>query len=142
MRLWGRSACLLLWCLQSLVRVCLSSMVPCSLFHADLFTPSIAQTAVPVAFPQKDGCLCMLYLAVLSWPSSCLGLFAYGKFFLSVRFSMTRLIPVAASPSPCLSVFAEQDVFFPTLPSLSLYCLFFLFASNLLSDPDNPVNFP
>ena len=75
--------------LQGLVHVCLFSLFPRSLFHADLFTLSIPQTCVSVGFPEKEGYLCMLYLAVFSWPSSCLGLFAYGKFFLSVLFSMT-----------------------------------------------------
>lgn len=42
-----------------------------------------------MGLPEEDDYLCMLYFAVFSWPLSCLGLFAYGKFFLSVLFSMT-----------------------------------------------------
>lgn len=50
--------------LHGLVRVCLFSLFPCSLFHTDLFTLSVPQTCVSVGFPEKDGYLCMLYLAV------------------------------------------------------------------------------
>lgn len=74
---------------QGLANVCLFSLFPHRLFHADLPTLPIPQTCVSMGLPEEDGYLCMLYFAVFSWPLSCLGLFAYGKFFLSVLFSMT-----------------------------------------------------